>query len=274
MQKRGRLEYYYLRNAQGDIVKLIDASGATVVEYTYDTWGKKVNVTGSLAGTLGTLQPFRYRGYVYDEETGFYYLESRYYDPTTGRFISADVLLSTGQGVLGHNAFAYCLDNPVNYEDPDGLTSILSKLKDFFEQLVYGGGGTGQSPWASRDETKHNEWQNPQDQRKSDPKINNTSGTSSNQSSFVETTLVSNEITSLPLTGSALKTDLHHCFPIGIDYMAQDAVKFSIPNGTLYQIEGSINKVSGRYEWIVQGNSITHRMFVKGGSINGIPIKP
>jgi RHS repeat-associated protein len=116
-------EYYYLRNAQGDIVKLIDASGATVVEYTYDTWGKKVQTTGSLAGSLGLVQPFRYRGYVYDWETGLYYLQSRYYDPTTGRFISADVLLSTGQGVLGHNAYAYCLDNPVQGVDPDGCFS-------------------------------------------------------------------------------------------------------------------------------------------------------
>ena len=113
-------EYYYLRNAQGDIVKLIDANGTTVVEYTYDTWGKKVSTTGSLAGSLGLIQPFRYRGYVYDWETGFYYLQSRYYDPTTGRFISADVMLSTGQGVLGYSSFAYCNDNPVNAIDKEG----------------------------------------------------------------------------------------------------------------------------------------------------------
>ena len=117
-------EYYYLRNAQNDVVKLIDANGTPVVEYTYDTWGKKVTTTGTLAGTLGLFQPFRYRGYVYDWETGFYYLQSRYYDPTTGRFISADVLLSTGQGVLGHNCYAYCLGNPVNYEDAQGEKTI------------------------------------------------------------------------------------------------------------------------------------------------------
>ncbi len=184
-------EYYYLRNAQNDVVKLIDASGVTVVEYTYDTWGKKVTTTGSLAGTLGLFQPFRYRGYVYDWETGFYYLQSRYYDPTVGRFISADILLSTGQGVMGHNAYAYCLGNPINYEDPDGQASILSKIKELFEQLVYGGGGTGQSPWAGRDDTKYDEWQNPQDQIKSDPRIDNASSTSSNQSSAGELTLLS-----------------------------------------------------------------------------------
>ena len=98
--------YYYLRNAQNDIVKLIDSSGSTVVEYCYDSWGKPLSTSGSLASTLGKNNPFRYRGYVYDEETGFYYLQSRYYNPEVGRFISSDVLLSTGQGVLGHNAYA------------------------------------------------------------------------------------------------------------------------------------------------------------------------
>jgi len=135
-------EYYYLRNAQGDIVKLIDANGTPVVEYTYDTWGKKVTTTGTLAGTLGLFQPFRYRGYVYDWETGFYYLQSRYYDPTTGRFISADILLSTGQGVLGHNAYAYCLDNPVRYKDSQGKEAEESNgsIEEFLEmyQNSYG----------------------------------------------------------------------------------------------------------------------------------------
>ena len=113
--------YYYLRNAQNDVVKLIDGSGNTVVQYTYDSWGKLLSTTGSLAATLGTNQPFRYRGYVYDTETGWYYLQSRYYDPSIGRFISADVYLSTGQGVVGHNSYAYCGNNPVNKLDPSGM---------------------------------------------------------------------------------------------------------------------------------------------------------
>ena len=117
--------YYYLRNAQGDVVKMIDSSGNTVVEYLYDSWGKLIAITGSLANTVGANQPFRYRGYVYDEETGWYYLQSRYYDPTTCRFISADVLLSTGQGVIGHNSFAYCLNNPVIRVDVDGGLGLL-----------------------------------------------------------------------------------------------------------------------------------------------------
>ena len=137
--------YYYLRNAQSDIVKLIDKTGATVVEYRYDSWGKLLSTSGSLASTLGKNNPFRYRGYVYDEETGFYYLQSRYYNPEVGRFISSDVLLSTGQGVLGHNAYAYCLNNPVNMGDGCGHWSqwikgvadwinnnIIQPVADFF----------------------------------------------------------------------------------------------------------------------------------------------
>ena len=112
--------YYYLRNAQNDIVKIIDGNGATVVEYKYDSWGKLLSTTGSLASTLGTNQPFRYRGYVYDAETGWYYLQSRYYDPSIGRFISADVLLSTTQGVIGNNSFAYCGNDPINRLDDEG----------------------------------------------------------------------------------------------------------------------------------------------------------
>ena len=95
-------------------------------------WGKPISRTGSLAGSLGRDQPFRYRGYVYDEETGWYYLQSRYYDPETCRFISADVLLSTGQGVIGHNSFAYCNNNPILLADSDGTVPYQA----FFHDLV------------------------------------------------------------------------------------------------------------------------------------------
>ena len=113
--------YYYLRNAQSDIVKLIDKTGATVVEYRYDSWGKLLSTSGSLASTLGKNNPFRYRGYVYDEETGFYYVSSRYYDPEIGRFINADDIAYLGMGGLtSYNLFAYCGNNPVMGYDPYG----------------------------------------------------------------------------------------------------------------------------------------------------------
>ena len=85
--------YAYIHNLQGDIVGILDSTGTEVVKYTYDAWGKVLSVTGSLASTLGTLQPFRYRGYVYDVETGLYYLRSRYYDPAWQRFLNADALI-------------------------------------------------------------------------------------------------------------------------------------------------------------------------------------
>ena len=122
--------YYYIRNAQNDVVGLVDKNGNTVVSYTYDSWGKPLATTGSLANTLGADQPFRYRGYIYDNETGWYYLKSRYYNPEVGRFISPDVYLSTGQGVLGHNAYAYCLNNYVNMIDSEGFDP-----KDLFESI-------------------------------------------------------------------------------------------------------------------------------------------
>ena len=80
---------------QGDICQIIDANGAVVVEYTYDAWGKVLNVTGdeNLIDTLGEIQPFRYRGYVYDEETGLYYLRSRCYNSEWQRFINADSII-------------------------------------------------------------------------------------------------------------------------------------------------------------------------------------
>ena len=74
------IPYSYIKNLQGDIVAILDSTGTPVVNYVYDAWGRPISKTGSMAGTLGTVQPFRYRGYVYDEETGLYYLRSRYYN--------------------------------------------------------------------------------------------------------------------------------------------------------------------------------------------------
>ena len=108
--------YYYVLNLQGDVVKLIDQDGAEAAAYTYDAWGNILSQSGSMASA----NPLRYRGYYYDAETGFYYLQSRYYDPATRRFINADSYASTGQGFVGTNMFAYCNNNPVNRENLTG----------------------------------------------------------------------------------------------------------------------------------------------------------
>ena len=88
---------------QGDAVALIDANGTQVVEYGYDVWGNPISKTGSLAATIGTLNPFRYRGYVYDEETELYYLRSRVYNPEWKRFMNADVSLEKADERYAHN---------------------------------------------------------------------------------------------------------------------------------------------------------------------------
>ena len=116
--------YYYERNAQNDVVGLVDSNMNEVVTYSYDTWGQLLNIGGSLAGTLGKLNPFRYRGYYYDSETGLYYLNSRYYDPNTGRFINADGNCGQTGNLLAANMFAYCKNNPVNMSDPKGDSPI------------------------------------------------------------------------------------------------------------------------------------------------------
>lgn len=118
------VDYFYVYNLQGDVVALIDANGTQVVEYGYDAWGYPISKTGSLAATIGTLNPFRYRGYVYDEETGLYYLRSRYYNPSWKRFMNADALVSNGKGLLGKNVFTYCNNCPVAQSDPTGQSAM------------------------------------------------------------------------------------------------------------------------------------------------------
>ena len=105
--------YRYVHSLQGDILGLQNGAGNLVVEYRYDAWGRLLSKTGSLAATLGTLNPFRYRGYVYDEETSLYYLRSRYYNPNWCRFISSDSILGKHGALLQHNPFCYCSSSPV-----------------------------------------------------------------------------------------------------------------------------------------------------------------
>ena len=111
--------YYYITNLQGDVMRIVDASQNIVTSYDYDPYGKVISATG----TLANINPLRYRGYVYDQETGFYYLQSRYYDPTIGRFINLDAYVSTGAGIIGYNMFAYCNGNPVSATDNEGSSS-------------------------------------------------------------------------------------------------------------------------------------------------------
>ena len=113
-------KYYYIFNVQGDVIGILNQAGQKIVSYTYDPWGKVLSVDGSEASTIGQINPIRYRGYYYDTETGFYYLQSRYYDPTTRRFLNSDILVGNVGSVGQNNLFQYCSNNPVNLADPIG----------------------------------------------------------------------------------------------------------------------------------------------------------
>ncbi len=115
---RNGIIYYYVTNIQGDVEQILGTNGQVVVSYVYDAYGRVVDVSGSLASTLGEENPFRYRSYYFDIESGYYYLQSRYFDPLMGRFISADSQINPE--VNGGNVFTYASNNPVNQTDPDG----------------------------------------------------------------------------------------------------------------------------------------------------------
>ena len=118
--------YYYTHNSRGDIVGIYNGAGELKAHYEYDAWGNVISITDNNGNAItnpnhiGNLNPFRYRGYYQDTETGLYYLMSRYYDPVTHRFINADGYFQSGGSILDANTFAYCGNNPVNLSDPNG----------------------------------------------------------------------------------------------------------------------------------------------------------
>ena len=137
--------FYYVLNLQGDVVKIIAENGTVMANYSYNAWGEVLSVTNASGnaitapGHLANLNPIRYRGYYYDTETGFYYLQSRYYDPTMHRFINADSYTSTGQGILGYNMFAYCNNDPVVFADHNGKDlTITIATKSYTYEDAFG----------------------------------------------------------------------------------------------------------------------------------------
>ena len=118
--------YYYVLNAQGDVIALLNANGTLAASYNYGAWGNySVHGADGKKTTdptfIGHINPLRYRGYYYDRETRLYYLQSRYYDFANCRFINADTFATTdANGFLSANMFAYCENNPVGNSDPDG----------------------------------------------------------------------------------------------------------------------------------------------------------
>lgn len=123
-------------------------SGEVIAEYCYDAWGNLISIldangnplTSGANYNIATTNPFRYRGYYYDVESGFYYLNSRYYDPQVGRFINADGIIVANGDLVGYNMFAYCSNNPVVFADHSGYAQVHTMLSD-------GGYYTGELKW-------------------------------------------------------------------------------------------------------------------------------
>ena len=332
-------QYYFIKNLQGDIVAMADATGTIKCSYTYDSWGKVLSTVGpngtpSLTDHTNpaNINPFRYRGYYYDAENQLYWLRSRFYDPNTGRFLNADSQLNLKDGFTGTNLFVYCGNNPIMFIDPTGhmpewLQGTLNFIGGVAETAIGVGlgitaGWTGFGAVAAAFLI-------------ADGAARATQGIAQIVNDIAGSTIlpeehiikaafqdvgysiagdtgadiaggaydlaavgatayagflglqqmgpcerpkiiaeIKNDIICLPRTGSAFKTDAYHAFPNIVDNYAGYATKTPISNGTLYQLQGSLNGVTGRFEWIVQNHQVTHRMFVPGGGINGIPIMP
>ena len=157
--------YYLEKNVQGDVIGVYqkegDGNSATHIlaaRYSYDPYGNPTSMTNGAgtavsqtSNTIAAINPFRYRGYRYDGDTGLYYLRSRYYDPVSCRFVNADNYVSTGQGLVGYNSFSYCNNNSVAFEDSDGKLAKTALVNDG----GYGSGNIGASGPQERDLLSH-----------------------------------------------------------------------------------------------------------------------
>ena len=128
--------YYVLTNIQGDVLGIYNPAGELVASYEYDTWGNLINMTDTSGVNIGTINPIRYRGYYFDEDTGLYYLQSRYYDPQVGRFINADGVTDGGAGIKGVNLDLYSANNPILYLDPTGKWIIKDAIKKIAKKYM------------------------------------------------------------------------------------------------------------------------------------------
>lgn len=135
------VDYFYRKNLQGDVIGIYTSSGAKVVSYVYDAWGNhKVydanNIEVTSVSHIGVINPFRYRGYYFDTETGLYYVKERYYDPQIGRWLNTDkVIAQVGYDIRGYNQYSYCFNNPINMNDQSGhwpkwIKNIVDTITD------------------------------------------------------------------------------------------------------------------------------------------------
>ena len=150
LRLNGKTDYFYLYNGLGDVTGLVDSSNQVVVRYQYNSWGKVTSTQDTSGVSLATLNPFCYRKYVYDPETGLYCLGSRYYDPEVGRFVNADdpgVIFAKPQELGSKNLYAYCDNNPVAREDYAGefpipciVGAVVGAVVSGFSYVLSSGG--------------------------------------------------------------------------------------------------------------------------------------
>ena len=137
------VQYFYITNQLGDIIGITDSTGKAIVEYTYDEWGNPIQTitrdNTAEQNKIAEINPLRYRGYYYDTETGYYYLQSRYYNPEWGRFISPDSFGYIDNSTrLGFNAYIYCVNNPIMYIDPNGKEATNNWFEASLKVLCLG----------------------------------------------------------------------------------------------------------------------------------------
>ncbi len=128
--------YYYIKNAQNDIIGILDNNYNIVAKYKYNSWGINIKITDGIGNNvqnnlnhIANINPFRYRSYYYDTETKLYYLNSRYYNPLWGRFLNSDNIFIQNNNLLGNNIYLYCDNNPINLNDTKGHGPILNFIK-------------------------------------------------------------------------------------------------------------------------------------------------
>ena len=128
--------YYYHKNVFGDIIGILNHNYEEIVTYEYDSWGAISSIVDNSEINLGTINPFRYRSYYYDEETKLYYLNSRYYNPEWGRFINGDKIMCSNNNITSCNLFCYTGNNFINYSDKSGM--LFEKAKKFLKKFATG----------------------------------------------------------------------------------------------------------------------------------------
>ena len=134
-----QFNYFFIKNLQGDVIAITDPTGLVCARYTYDAWGKCTVDFDNTLTKIGDVNPFRYRGYYYDNETGLYYLQSRYYDPKVGRFVNGDMPIILYFADISYNVYSYCENKIINKLDSSGLvseeiaTNVITKNRNYIK---------------------------------------------------------------------------------------------------------------------------------------------